>query len=1010
MFPVLLVLLAQLGAPPPAGEDGGTLAPEALVDAGVVTDAGLEAAADAGLDVSEAPDAGLAEPLSIPSAVVMPDGRAPPPNPAEPTVATPPSNPEIPTLGRNQTLPKNFTGIVGRVTDAKTGEGLIEATVKVVAGGKKSALTDLEGYYRMKLAPGAYDLRVFYELHEGRRISNVEVKKGEALTLDVALEPDARSVQEVVVEARLDKRNETALVQERKKAAVAQDSLSAAVIAKTPDSNAGDAVKRVVGATLLDNKYVFIRGLGGRYTQTLLNSTLMPSPEPDEPSVPLDLFPVALLSNLNVIKTYSAELPGNFAGGSVTIDTNTFPTKFELAFRAQLSGDTMTTFRARPNEPQSAGEAIGFKDPARVLPGAIPTDVPLQAARTGSPGVSADQQKAAASAFPQKWTPDQTTGLPSGSFGATVGDTLHLGKDVRLGYLLSGQIARRERTQRLHVIVTSLDSGESDFTTTVGSVNGSTSGLANVGLQVGRDHEINSLGLYLTNAETTATEGGGYDRAHQQPVAFSRLQFTQRQLFFNQLKGFHRLPVLFDAEIDWQANFSRVQRDEPDIRDMRYVFNDDGTPQIRLGANSLERFFLSLGEDSGGGTLNLTVPVRTFRFKLGGLGQYSARTFDGRRFRYAAQRLTAEQLSVTPEQLLVPSNFGPPITNATPLTLDETTLDADRYTSSLRVAAGFLTVDWKAADWFRANAGVRLESSRLTLQGGSPFATGVGAPIAPIERNYLDAIPSANLVFSPRADLNVRLAYSYTLARPSFRELAPFAFFDAIRRRSVSGNPDLVETRIHNADARVEWFLGEADVLALTAFGKQFQNPIERIIYSTSSLAGDLGYRNSPGATLLGLELEGRVNLGRFTPVLRPVNAGANFSLIYSRIQIDPSLPSTNTVRALQGQSPYIGNAFVTWTHPTAKTEIGVFYNVYGPRILDVGINGLEDVIEQPFHRLDVSVIQPLPSGFQLKVSAANVLNQAVRLKQGTVEVLSNPPGVQFLATLSWNLDPERKK
>lgn len=193
--------------------------------------------------------------------------------------------------------PKKFVGLRGRITDARTGEGLIEATIKLVAGGKKSALTDVDGNYKLKLPPGTYDLRVFYELYEGRRISNIEVKPGELVTLDVALERDSRAVQEVVVEAKVDKRNESALIQERKKAAVVQDSLSAQVIAKTPDAHAGDAVKRVVGATLVDGKYVFIRGLGGRYTQTLLNSTLLPSPEPDEPSVPLDLFPVGLLSS-----------------------------------------------------------------------------------------------------------------------------------------------------------------------------------------------------------------------------------------------------------------------------------------------------------------------------------------------------------------------------------------------------------------------------------------------------------------------------------------------------------------------------------------------------------------------------------------------------------------------------------------------------------------------------------------------------------------------------------------
>lgn len=903
---------------------------------------------------------------------------------------------------------KKFVGVQGRVTDAKSGEGLIEATIKVVAGGKKSALTDVDGNFKLKLPPGTYDLRVFYELYEGRRISNVEVKPGELVTLDVALSRDSRAVQEVVVEAKVDKRNESALIQERKKSAVVQDSVSAQAIAKTPDAHAGDAVKRVVGATLVDNKYVFIRGLGGRYTQTLLNSTLLPSPEPDEPSVPLDLFPVGLLSNLNVIKTYSAELPANFGGGSVTIDTNTFPTQLEVKLRAQFAGDTMTTFQARPSEATSFTENLGFASPSRVLPSAIPTDVPVVPARVGSPGVTPDQQRAAAGAFSSKWTPSSVTSIPAGTFAATLGNTHRFGKDSRLGYLFSAQLSRKERRQHLTVETPSLGAGSSSYVTDLGSVSGATSVLGNVGLQLDHNNEINALGLYLWNDETTATQTAGYDQQETSNVTGSRLQFTQRQLFFNQLKGFHRLSTLFDAEIDWQLNYSRVNRDEPDIRDVRHVVNEDGSTQVRFQPNSLERFFLQLHEDSTGGTVNLTVPWRGFRFKVGGLGQYSARQFDGRRFRYFG-RLSGDLEKYPVEELLVPSRFGPPITADSPITLEETTQASDRYTSSLALYGGFVTTEWKATDWLRAIAGVRVEGSTQQVAGGSPFATGVASPLAPVQRNYVDAVPTANVVFSPRSDVNVRLSYSYTLARPSFRELAPFAFFDMVRRRNISGNPALENTRIHNGDARAEWFLGESDVLSVTAYGKQFEKPIERVIYGTSSLAGDLSFQNSKAATLLGVELEARSNLGRIAKPLASLSVGANVSFIYSRIQLDPDSPQTNAQRPLQGQSPYVANAFITWSRPDWGTEAGVFYNVYGPRISDVGFNGLSDIVEQPFHRLDVTVSQRLGAGFQLKLAASNLLNQAVRLQQGGVDVLVNPPGVQVMGTLSWTFNEERK-
>ncbi len=905
---------------------------------------------------------------------------------------------------------KLTTGVTGRVTDARTGEGLIEATVKVTLGATKSALTDLDGNFKLKLPPGTYELRVFYELYKSQRFGNVEVEDGAPVELNVALERDARAVQEVVVEAKVDKRNEAALLNERKKAAVAQDSLGAQAIAKTPDANAGDAVKRVVGATLVDNKYVFIRGLGGRYTQTLLNSTLLPSPEPDEPSVPLDMFPVALLSNLSVVKTYSADLPANFGGGSVTIDTNTFPTQLEAKVRLQVGGDTMTTGLERPDEPMTGFENLGFASPSRALPSQVPQDRALVPGRLGTSGVTADEQRAAASAFTQRWTPSQLRALPSGSLGASLGNTHRFGKDVKLGYLLAAQVSRRERRQRLDSQAVRLDDGEATpiepFQTEVGTVSGATSLLANAGLQVGANHDISALGLYLWNAESTATANAGFDQQQMADVAGYRSQFTARQLFFNQLKGFHRVG---GVELKWQGNYSRVNRDEPDVRDLRLLVDPDGTRRLRFQPNSLERFFLTLHEDSGGGTASVALPWRAWRFEVGGLGQFSARQFDGRRFRALDWSTDGALETLSAEQLLVPSRFGPPIGGEQQLTLEETTLSYDRYQATLAVYGGYAQVEWRPSSWLRGVAGARVEGSTQQVGGGSPFMTS-GAPLgAPVTKTYVDVVPTVNVVMAPREDLNVRLAYSYTLARPSFRELAPFLFYDLVRRRNVSGNPELVNTRIHNADARVEWFPGTGEVLALSAFAKQFEKPIERVIYGTSNSVGDVSFRNSPGATLLGLELEARTTLARLHPSLAPVAVGGNVSLIYSEIQLDPNSPQTSSRRPLQGQSPYAANAFITWAHPTWGTEVGVFYNVYGPRISDVGINGLPDVVEQPFHRLDLTVAQRLGAGFQLKLAASNVLNQSVRLRQGAVDVLTNPPGVQVLGTLSWNFNEERK-
>ncbi len=909
-------------------------------------------------------------------------------------------------------LPKSFVGVRGRVTDARTGEGLIEATVKVVEGAKKSALTDVDGYFKLKLPPGAYDLRVFYEFYKGRRVQNVEVKPGAVTELNVELESDSGSVQEVVVEVKADRRKEAALLSERKRSVQVSDSIGAQEIARTPDSSAGDSVKRTPSATLVDNKYVFLRGLGGRYALTLLNGTFLPSPEPDEPSVPLDLFPTALVSDLNVLKTYSAEQPAAFGGGLLSINTNTFPSNFEFRARLGFSGDTQTTFRERPADTASALENIGFREPSRALPRAIPQDRPLTGTSAGQELVTPEQQQAAGESFKGKWIPASTSALPSTTLALQAGDTLNLGGQRRLGILGSIQVARRESTKRQTQgsvgVVEGTLINDSPADNTIGTLSGASSGLLNVGLQLSRNHEVNALAVALVNADLSSTRQFGYDPGNTLNYLNYRQQYTQRVLSFNQLKGFHRIAALRDLEVDWQANFSMVNRNEPDLRDTRYFEQPDGSLALRLQPNSVERFFLDLSEQSYGGTLNLTLPVRAFQFRVGGFAQYSQRQFNGRRFRFFGnRRITPEQAGTSADALLVPENIGPQ-PGGELFTLNETTLRADFYQAAQLIAAGYAQAEWKVNSNVRLNGGLRYENTAIQVEADSPFATG-GAATPGSKKSYQDFVPSLNLVVNPRPNVNVRAAYAFTLARPTFRELAPFLFYDVVRRVNVSGQPDLVQTRIHHGDVRAEWFPREDEVFSAGLFAKQFINPIERVLVGSGS-TNAFSFRNTAAATVVGAELEARTSLSRLTPTLKNVRVGANLSLISSRIELGDANQLGNRDRPLQGQSPYVVNAFVSWARPDSGTDFGLFYNVYGPRITEVALASIPDFYEQPVHRLDATLTQRLGAGFELKLSVANILNQVVRIQQGSVDVLVTPPGVQFGASLAWSYSKERKK
>lgn len=900
-------------------------------------------------------------------------------------------------LAESSVPPPGFTGIHGRVTDEANGEGLIEATVKVVTGAQKQVLTDLDGFYRVALPPGKYDLRVFYDVYQGRRITGVVVTQGKATKLDIALGADEGAVQEVVVEARADRRAEGALLQERKKAAAVSDAISAQEIARTPDSSASDAVKRVVSATVVDGRYVLLRGLGGRYSTTLLNGALLPSPEPDEPSVPLDIFPTNLLANLNVLKSYTPDLPGTFGGGTLLIETNSYPSEFEFKPRITLGGDSVTTFRERNSQAQGGfGEALGFPSGSRQLPGAIPRDTQL-----GASGESSEVLAQQYRSFPNIWEARRTTALPNMGLSLSVGDTLRFGNS-RLGYLASANYGHRDGVREGTFARASRDETDTLYAfesanNTQGFETASLSGLGSVGFQIDRDNELTWFGLYTRGTDTSTHTATATNIIRTERAESTRLQFVSRQLFFNQLRGFHRLGLLGDAELDWQANVSRVDRDEPDTRDTLYSnnFNVPGTvPTFPNQPNSGERFFAELGETSTGGSLNVAVPFSAVKLKAGGLAQVSFRDFGARRFRYLLGNTPVDR-SLPPEQLFAPENLG------TRINVRDSTRADDAYDAYLGIFSGYVSADAQPLEALRLVGGLRMETSSQVLTLKDPFT---GASGQENRADYANLLPAINAIYALTPTVNLRGGYSYTLARPTFRELAPFIYFDFVRRRNVSGNPNLEQTRIHNVDARVEWFAGENEVLAASAFYKRFENPIERVINNPE--AQDLSYRNAAGADTYGLELEARASLARLTEALRDVRVGANLTLIRSEVDLgDASVvgAQTNRRRPLQGQSPYVVNLNVGYQRPASGTEFTVLYNVYGPRISEVGVQRLPDVYERPFHRVDISVAQQLGSA-QLKLTAANLLNSSVTLRQESVVVQSYKPGIAFSASLGWSL------
>ena len=901
--------------------------------------------------------------------------------------------------GEEETVRDPTKGIVkGRVTSRANGEALIEARVNV-QGRSESALTDIDGNYELELPPGTYDLRVWYELHQAQIVSDVIVDPGSEQVVDIALVGDEDAVIEVVVEAEAQRNKAEVQIERRKRAAVVADTVSGEEMARTPDSSAADATRRVVGLSVQDGSFVVIRGLSGRYVTSLLDRTPVPSPEPDVPGLPLDLFPASMLSSMLVSKTASPDLPGNFAGGALILDTAQYPSDFQLSFKFGVSGDTVTTFADAPFYEGSSKDWLTLGDDVRKLPGAVPRDAPV--VNRGRRRLDDASMERITESFRNEYTLTDTTMPLNYSWGASVGDTVRpWGK--RLGYLLNlnyGQSYDIKRYRLTEVDADEVNGGfkertEGRETLVEAEQEVAVGALGSVAFEAAPGHSLGLVSLFTRSATDRASER---DTLTNTDLS-TQLQYTLRQISFNQLTGHHRLDGLGGLEFDWQANLAFADRDEPDTREIAYV--DDGvTRSFDINGMSAQRSFISMEETTYGGGADLALPLEGFRPKVGALFSHSERSYDYRKFRYDTARgavVDPALLRNPVEQVLGDENIGPLFV------INEFTGNADNYTADAEVLAGYAMLDISAFDPFRAVIGVRYETAWTRLGTGTDATT---RPAFETEIDRVDEswLPSVNLTYALLPNLNLRGGYSMTVARPQFRELAPILYRDFRRNRNVSGNPDLEQTTIQNYDLRIEFFPGATEVLAASVFAKTLDKPIEQVVVGAEK--GSLKFDNAEEAEIYGFELEGKVGLSYLSESLEDFGITANYTWAESSVTITPDQKrlSTSSERPLQGQSPYVINAGLLWEKQDWGTTAQLLYNVFGRRLIEVGFTGVPDRYEEPVHRLDLAVSQSLGAGFTLKVAATNLLDEEIVETVDDIEVSRYRPGVGASASLGWS-------
>ena len=895
----------------------------------------------------------------------------------------------------------------GTVKDSVTGEPLIGAFVEAI-GTKYKTKAGADGSYEMDLPPGTYEIRIRYDTSQPLRVSNIVVDNGGATTLSRDLVPLEGAGETVAVQAEMNKESEGARLLQRKESAAARDLMSRDEIAKSGGGSTSAVARRIVGTTVVGGRFLFVRGLGHRYGNTLFDGARVPSPEPELRTVPLDIFPSGALSAINIQKTFTPDVPADFTGGSTQLESRDVPDEFFLEVGADIGANTATTGRKMVTGGGFLGpDAFGFGNIPRALPGEIPDQlVQRNSYDDNGQRLFSDEQLERFGESMLTDTRIRKGAVAPPNFGAkaTAGYGTNYGGGGKVGFLVSSEYKNQHST--LHEVIRRFIGGDGvlDVATPQVDYRGFKTTYrttwSSIGLlkwRANKRHRFSALGLYSRDAEDETRELRGVALSVSgAPVINTRNRYIARSIAMTRFGGKHKFPKAKDLEVDWFGSYAQARRDDPSMRDMLFAENTTGAVAIDPTNGGGKLLFLELLDHTESGAANVTLPFKQWkklksRVKTGVWVEGKQREFSGRRFAY--QPVAGFELPSGTGNIFNPSTIGGGSPNGTaPFFLNETTRAQDNYRATQEVYATYAMLDLPIVRWFKLSGGLRFEASDIAVDPFDPYDT--GAELESAEVKDRDVLPVASVIFSPKDNMNIRLGGTRTLARPEFRELAPFEFADFVGAFNVRGNPALVSTKVWNADLRWEWFPSASEVVAVSVFYKDFDKPIERVVLPRVN--GLASFANAKGATNIGAEFEVRKSLEFIGKPLRGFSFGANFAYIYSRVRLndrcdpdtdptcDPMLDvSTSRSRPLQGQSPFVVNTYLDYTNEDSGTSGRFMYNSFGRRIDQVAGLSLPDIYEEPIHNFDFVVGQEIFKDFQLSFSVENLLNWPRRFTQG---------------------------
>lgn len=883
--------------------------------------------------------------------------------------------------------------ITGRVLDPQ-GAGMSDVGIQVV-GTTLGAMSGVDGRFTLASVPaGTVTLLARRIGFASKTVTGIVVVAGRTTEQNIAMAQATMQLAATTVTASQERGSVSAALDRQRSATSIINSVTSEQIAKSPDGDAAAAVQRVSGVSVQDGKYVFVRGLGDRYTTASLNGARLPSPEPERKVVPLDLFPAGLIQSVTTSKTFTPDQPGDFAGASVNIQTKEFPARRTVVVSTSSGFNAAVTGKSTISAGTAGSDYLALGSTRRSLPSIIRT----YGAFDPQPGQG--ELNSLIGTFRNRWSASPTTGMPNGGFGVSVGgNDPVLGQ--RIGYLLSGNYSMqqniKERQVRAYAQARNTVEEVDRFAGTSAGTGVLWGGLANFSTYLGRNTKLSLNNTYNRTSDNDARVESGTSENLGTQLNITRLQYVERAIRSSQLAAEHALRG-GRQQIDWSATASGVTRQEPDRSEIVYTQNANAAPEwFAIGNEGAVRTFGDLREHNYEGQLNYRISFfdaeRELKVKVGGLYRTTDRSSDN--FVYSVQGfgLNNAQRQLSPEQIF-DGRFTEPGSSAMRLV---PLAQGGSYTANDKLAAGYVMMSWQVRPSISIVTGARFEHSAVTV-----IASPTIGPAVTTNPTFDDVLPSLAVTVRASENQNVRFSASQTLARPEYRELAPLQYREVLGGDNYLGNASLVRSLIRNADVRWEWFPSRSEVFSVSVFAKQFDNPIERVYLGTSGTR-IVTYQNAKRADNVGVELEARTGLGRVASPLENVTVFTNATLMKSRIALREGLASvTSADRAMVGQAPYMVNAGVTWNTTSGSTSATLLFNTVGARIIDAGERPLPDVKELTRNTVDFSLRFPVAGNFSGRFDAKNLLDAQYRITQGPVTRESYFTGRTIALGFNW--------